>query len=612
MVLAELEGHLSKSPNNIIGVPETRRALNGGCDPHVLSSQRSSASFYRRETLIDNLPFISEPLTQEVDQGRGAIQDDLEWQEEGSSEYEEAGDNPLCEDKEFVHYFKGENLNNNPLSSWKHNTISEDRTSESGWKEKRLAGVLRQVSRDSPRQQKEPVENVDTSLLLKPDDETDEFVTRRRSGAVFTLGGSSPDSTFYSTSEPKQEINQDSHLNTVLSAAMAPYTSEYENDTRSNDRPEIENGKLLRASTNNKECEHSEQYRLLMARIEALEQENNLLKSWIDPDWNHQGRPFFQIVHRFEGDDKIFFKPPSWTRESYPDGNRYTLKGSSLSMKRKEYLQRSENLAFSVFKSYTPDTVDTAKGQGIEPPNPESETVLFVSNEMKRAIQNYLDKQPDFKQLFPFFDVSSEIPSPYLFWYCTRSSYESVLEELPSHQRALVRLFGQWVDANYEAEYARVNDQIKRGVISCQSIKYLIRPGDPLVFQEMGLLRAYQATSWANNRATHRGRKKGDVGASDKVWEVSVWSYEFDGVFYQKPAHLEIELDVTDPHEEVALSSLKVTPLECASPEVREKLENRGKTYWACRKKRFISYSGGDKLDSLNNVSITSSLVRFL
>jgi hypothetical protein len=61
-------------------------------------------------------------------------------------------------------------------------------------------------------------------------------------------------------------------------------------------------------------------------------------------------------------------------------------------------------------------------------------------------------------------------------------------------------------------------------------------------------------------------------------------------------------LDVKSPEEEVALNSLEVTPLEYTNPEVHQKLKRRGRTYWAYRKKKFISYSGGDDIDSLHNV----------
>jgi hypothetical protein len=486
-------------------------------------------------------------------------------------------------------------LNNNPLASWKHTTISEDRTSESGWRAKQLAIVLPQISRDSSDQTKVSLGKRDLPKRDLPYyNPMDNMTTFRPSSSQRKLLDLSWTRQEKSNSKDwgvsdfgsAQGITQVSSLSEIEDQELP---RAIDDDTKNNDE-QVPTGSMGH-------------YRLLMDHIQALEQENILLKSWIDPDSIHRGRPFFQVVYRFKGDDRIFFKPPSWTREHPVEGNRYTLKGGSLSMKENEYLKRSSNLAFVVFQSYAVETVDD-RTETPPLPDPEAETVLFASDEMRRAVQNYLSKQPDFKQLFPLFDVVEEIPSPYLFWYSTRSSYESVLQLLPPHERALIKLFGQWINANYETEYAHVNDQIERGVISCRSMKYLVRPGDPLVCQETGALQAYQATSWAKSKPASRDTSTKEGGSGfDKVWEVSAWSYEFDGVFYQKTVNLEIELDVTDPDEEVALSALRVTLLDYTSSDIREKLKRRGKTYWACRKRRFISYSGGDDIESLNNVS---------
>lgn len=554
---------------------------------------------------------------------------DEDYDEDNNEDHDEREENQnltqvsLSENKEVVYNFRysapQDTLNNeSSLPVSKHITLSQDRTIESGWNKKRLAVVLSPVSRHTP-----PVKQVSIS---REQQINNAFTGNFKFDSDSVVFGAFPEfhindiiiSPALIPGGIGQLVDQDFHQDRPIDTRMASFNFSGDKDVpRRYYGSEIEGQKLLRetfsGADNNTESGRDEslaQYRKLMDRIDALEQENVLLKNWIDPNWNHRGRPFFQVVHRIEGDDRIFFNPPSWRRESLLAGIKYTLKGSSLSMRRKEYLERSGNLTFAVFKSYAAETLDgpaPAESQDFETPslpNPKAETVLFASDEMRRAIQNYLSKHPNFEQLFPSFDVNKEIYSPYLFWYCTRASYKSTLQIIPPHQRAMVKLFGEWVNANYETEYAHVDSQIERRVISCQSMKYLIRPGDPLVLQESGRHQAYQATSWADALPIHKdGKNKEDKRLLDNIWKVSVWSYEFDGVFYQKPTTLEIELDVTDPREEVELRSLKIAPLEYALPDVREKLEHRGKTYWACRKKKFISYSGEDNIDSMNNVS---------
>ncbi|KAL3704303.1 hypothetical protein TMatcc_009994 [Talaromyces marneffei ATCC 18224] len=621
-------------------------------NPQISSSRRPAADPYlfagrQNQVHVTTSDGPLESVTLEED--RWLLREDLaeqtkvtkassDFDDYYNEDYDEQGDNDNLthlthiEDNGRIYQLKDfaqqEILINDPfLSASKHTTLSEDRTSESGWNKKRLAAVLSQVSRHPP-----PAKNGSNSKAALTDYNSSHPSKFDSGDALFDIGpnalepvnvfdfldgpGITSEDTenigFQIRTSPPPGVEQDLRQDKPVNIKMTSFAfSGDENVLRRQDYPEIEDQKLLRENfsdaNNNKECGYGESlgpYRKLIDRINALEQENVLLKSWIDPNWNHQGRPFFQVIHQIEGDGRIFFNPPSWRRESLQEGIQYVLKGSSLSMRKEEYLKRSGNLAFAVFKSYASDTVD---GQDFETPplpNPEAEIVLFASDEMRRAIQNYLNRQPDFKQLFPSFDVTKEISSPYRFWYCTRASYESTLQEMPPHQRALVKLFGEWVNANYETEYASVDDQIARGVISCQSMKYLVRPGDPLILQESGRLQAYQAMSWADGQIMRRRRKdKEEVGFFNKAWTVSVWSYEFDGAFYQKPTTLDIELDVASPHEEVELSSLKVTPLEYAMPDVRQKLEQRGKTNWACRKKKFISYSGDNNIDSLNNNS---------
>ncbi|KAJ5652596.1 hypothetical protein N7507_010022 [Penicillium longicatenatum] len=126
-------------------------------------------------------------------------------------------------------------------------------------------------------------------------------------------------------------------------------------------------------------------------------------------------------------------------------------------------------------------------------------------------------------------------------------------------------------------------------------MQYLIRPSHPLVTQQDSALDAFQATSWAKEKPINWSK-------TTRAWTVFAWRYEFDGAFYQKTVDLEIELQSQDSSEEISLSSLRITPLEYATPVVRKKLENRGKTYWTCRKKKFVSYSGGDEIELSSNL----------
>ncbi|KAL4788115.1 P-loop containing nucleoside triphosphate hydrolase protein [Aspergillus varians] len=351
-------------------------------------------------------------------------------------------------------------------------------------------------------------------------------------------------------------------------------------------------------------------YQETRGRNEESEREGVLLKRLSAPESFSDSPQIYQILYRFERSDRILLRPPTWARESSSEGTRYTLTGEFLSMKAEEYLKRSRNIAFVIYKTYSvqvdaPIMEEAEKGQQAARdtralPDPVSESISFISKSMIQAVQQYLSKQPDAKSVSQIVDINREIPAPYLFWYHFRPSFRNTLNELSSQHRELLELLADWMDANYDNKYTHADAQISRGVISRESMKYLVRPGDVLIAEQEGHLQAYLATSWAEEIPTIRSYYTGVDDSSLYLWQVSCWSYWWNSSLQRKKTTLEFRLDVKSSTEEVELQRLTVIPMRCASPEVQEKLEQRGKTYWKCREKRFVSCSGCD-VDSLSN-----------
>ncbi|KAJ5652595.1 hypothetical protein N7507_010021 [Penicillium longicatenatum] len=208
-----------------------------------------------------------------------------------------------------------------------------------------------------------------------------------------------------SRDEVDLDLSAETPFDTTITLNYASRTKDKKRRRDYSDTEEPDTSAVIPDTTGNKEIGHFgpwEHYKQLRGRMEALQQENVLLKSWIDPDSIHQGQPFFQVVYRFEGRGGIYFKPPSWKRVHTEEGNIYTLNGNALSMKENEFLQRSSNLAFVVFKTYSPQTVDhpedlgSQNGKAPPLPDPDSESLLFASSEMRRAVLNFLGQQEGF------------------------------------------------------------------------------------------------------------------------------------------------------------------------------------------------------------------------
>ncbi|KAL3447312.1 P-loop containing nucleoside triphosphate hydrolase protein [Aspergillus insuetus] len=301
-------------------------------------------------------------------------------------------------------------------------------------------------------------------------------------------------------------------------------------------------------------------------------------------------------LYRFKDSNEVFLKPPVWQRQEDASAEgRYTLQFLTEGAPVHDYLE-SNDIACLVFKTYTTEPLDrpptenarTADGRSLL--SPASESLLFVSEDMIEAVEEYLSTQPKFEGIFPDFDARQEISAPYLFWFTFRSGYASALRSLAPRHRALIKNLGKWISDQYGEVYKRVDGQLLRGVVSAETMKYLVKPGDVLVSEEDGVLQAYMAASWAKEvtpKSSHACQKSGSPR-----WEISAWSYGVDGTFYEKYTTLKMELDVQGPEDKVDLRQLDLMPIQYTVLETSMALQQRGKSYWWCREKRLVSYYG--------------------
>ena len=73
-----------------------------------------------------------------------------------------------------------------------------------------------------------------------------------------------------------------------------------------------------------------------------------------------------------------------------------------------------------------------------------------------------------------------------------------------------------------------------------------------------------------------------------------MWSWAFDGSFQKIDESIDITLNVERDDEEVKLNSLDYFPLQYDVDGLRATLEKRGRMFWKCRAKKFVSYPEED------------------
>ena len=205
----------------------------------------------------------------------------------------------------------------------------------------------------------------------------------------------------------------------------------------------------------------------------------------------------------------------------------------------------------------------------------------------------------------------------------------------------------KYITEHYADEYAAADSLLSRNKISPEYLRYLFKPGDLLVSRVKGQYMGFVSTLWPNvNRNKQVSRMlaaTSQVGttlslygshdaearmATDKViihvCDLNVWHWAFDGNFQRQHKTLQLEIPATkdeandteikgkkrvgahgeDPKNglgEQNISDLNVFPMQFASPEIVDKCRRRGKTFWKCRTRRYVSYQD-TATDSIQNL----------
>jgi hypothetical protein len=364
--------------------------------------------------------------------------------------------------------------------------------------------------------------------------------------------------------------------------------------------------------------------------VEELTAENKLLKQQVEEnklgeskhDTKVEVEHTFKTLHRIG--PNIYLRNPSWSNGG---SGEFVLEGHLPIKSLEEYLTRHEDVAFVAFKDYTvgmklPETTPHKEDDFFPSPQPWKEAVKLTAPVMITAMREFLKQIPDFENFLPDFDPTKEIPAPYLFWFCSRPNVDEAIEALPDFQKALIKLFRNWIEDTYGDEWDFVDSEFAKGQVSPFSVQYLVRPGDVLVSRNHDGIDAHIATSWTNVATADKnierilqGRAKVLEGVPAEIgkqqengerspsktrysWAVHSWTWSFDGVFKKQHKPLMLDLSVSTERTGVPITSLNVYPLRFSDEALQIQLRKRGRTFWKCRSRMLVSYVGqyGDEM----------------
>ncbi|KAF4501782.1 TOB3 (member of AAA-ATPase family) [Fusarium agapanthi] len=312
----------------------------------------------------------------------------------------------------------------------------------------------------------------------------------------------------------------------------------------------------------------------------------------------------FYCLERIELDDDIvdersrtvYLSPPEWV----VFGDDVDLRGRFPITDPGDYAEE-QGASLIVYKYYSVDyqydAVNAAKRakQPLPEPEPASQDVVLVTEEMVEAVEALFELFPSLTDDFPYVYEMGSLQDPHLWWYHCRTSFK--IEALSERRAQLVELLVEWIESNFAPLYDQIDDQFKRGKVSSDSIEFLIRPGDTLVANKNGRYSGRVATT---RPAPHKQKKKSEDSDKDQekqgthTWIVETRSYGYAGKFFAVDKELFIEFPPKYRGGEINITDLNVIPLSYAKPKVKEILRQRGKRFWKLREKTLISYEGSD------------------
>ena len=345
--------------------------------------------------------------------------------------------------------------------------------------------------------------------------------------------------------------------------------------------------------------------------------------------------------HSYEDRSTLFFDHPEWIRGQGTDSH---IKSNLPLTNFELYLEQNKDISFIVYRTFIESGIDNNESdRTADSPQPANETVRLVNKDLIGTIENLLNSQPQYEELAREFSISLELPAPYLFVFHSRKNLEKFQDSLPVYARAQLTLLLDYVTKQYADEYATADSLLSQNKISPKFLRYLFKPGDLLISRADGQYQGYVSKSWpVKTRTTRRmrattayvgtamplyGSQLADMRmANDKITvhscEVNVWHWDFDGSFQRQSSTLHLEIVEDGGNEtdnkgkrkvtaqgdmsetgmgEKNISDLNLFPIQYASAETVDICRRRGKTFWKCRTRSYVSYQTTER-DSIQNL----------
>ncbi|KAI1500278.1 P-loop containing nucleoside triphosphate hydrolase protein [Biscogniauxia marginata] len=209
------------------------------------------------------------------------------------------------------------------------------------------------------------------------------------------------------------------------------------------------------------------------------------------------------------------------------------------------------------------------------PAETTGEDLEILSKELIRALDGLKGQNTERPKNEAF---GRSFSAPYISFYHLRELVPIRSADTPnSLTLEVTRALFEYLDKYFGADYEEADNLFAQGLVSMKQFPKLFRTGEVVVTREDG-----QIVAFLTERCSY----------SDSSGKVGLQCHRllFDGLFKRK----EIDLSVDWPtysDSVVQIDALSVYPLRFSAPGTKARLMSRGKVFWSCRNRRFVSYT---------------------
>lgn len=223
------------------------------------------------------------------------------------------------------------------------------------------------------------------------------------------------------------------------------------------------------------------------------------------------------------------------------------------------------------------------------------EEVFIRSLELREALARQMTTNEGLiTYLQAWFLDTGRLRAPYLMYYHFKDALCQIPEGVPDACATEYRILMDYFDVRTARESEMADQMIANGKITREYIPYLFVPGQVLLRPSKHGLEAVKQKSKIVPEIPLDEEEEDYEPDNVSDWNLDIEVISFDGEFHAKIE--KVALSFASDEAIMDISDLKVYPLAPTNQSIREKLVDRGRLFWECRKGRYMaSESAMDK-----------------